>query len=300
MQLNINFISNIRDLYGASGELWLKNLPDLIKGICRKRNLRFLSPMPDLTYHFVALVEVVSTQNPAILKMAPISKNIEAESQWFQCFSKGVPNVYWFDEEYSAFLMERLVPGKALKTLVSTGDDDSATRIICQIIHDLQSHQTGKISSEFKHLSEHRSTLSLLKGRFDDKMLSKAESWFQELTSDRSQDVLLHGDLHHDNILSSVDSWKVIDPHGYVGDPVFEVGAMIYNPGDCFPKERSLIQTIERRLKILAEELSFDPQRIKAWAFCMTVLSIAWSFEDHAQIPEFDVQVASILDKIRI
>lgn len=73
---------------------------------------------------------------------------------------------------------------------------------------------------------------------------------------------------------------------------------MIYNPGDCFPHDQSIPQVVERRLHILAEELSFDPQRIQAWAFCKTALSIAWTFEDHGTIPEFEVEELSAIDRV--
>jgi streptomycin 6-kinase len=232
MHLNPTFISNIRDLYGETGEAWLNDLPSLLTQLGSKWNLRFLNVMPDLTYNFVGLVEVIPTGETATLKIGPTSKNIETEVQWLRCFNQGVPKIYWHDEDYYAFLMERLEPGQSLKALVKAGDDDTATRIICQTIRELQSHQQQQ--AEFTHLSELAESLSVLKNRLDNRTVSKAESLFRELTTERTQDVVLHGDLHHDNILSSGSTWKVIDPHGYVGDPVFEVGSMIYNPGDCF------------------------------------------------------------------
>ena len=65
--------------------------------------------------------------------MAPTNQNVATEAKWLQCFNKGVSKVYWFDEEQHAFLMERLAPGKPLKSIVNS-DDDGATRIICQTI----------------------------------------------------------------------------------------------------------------------------------------------------------------------
>lgn len=298
MHLNSIFISNIRNLYGEVGEAWLNNLPSLLTQLSEKWNLRFLNMMPDLTYNFVCLVEMLSTGEPATLKMGPKRQNIETEVRWLGCFNEAVPKIYWHDEAHDAFLMERFAPGQSLKTLVKAGDDDAATRIICQTIRDLQSHQQKQ--AEFTHLSELAGSLSVLKNHLDNRIVSKAKFLFHELTSDRTHDVILHGDLHHDNILSSGSTWKVIDPHGYVGDPVFEVGAMIYNFWDCFPHDRSVSQVVERRLYILTEELPFDPQRIKAWAFCKTALSIAWTVEDHGTIPEFEVEVLSAIDGVKI
>jgi len=296
--LNSTFVSNLLDLYGEEGEAWIRDLPSQLTQLSAKWNLRFLNVMPDLTYNFVGLVEMIPTGERAIIKMGLRAKNIATEVQWLQCFNQGVPKIYWHDDEHHAFLMERLEPGDSLKALVKTGDDDAATRILCQRIRELQSHQQEK--SRFPHISELRENLSLLKHHLEDRLLSKAESWFQELTTDRMEDVLLHGDLHHDNILSSGATWKAIDPHGYIGDPAFEAGAMIYNPCDCFPKDQSISQIVERRLKILAEELPYDAKRIKAWAYCRTILSIAWTFEDHKTLPAFDIEIASAIDKVKI
>lgn len=298
MHLNPTFIANIQDLYGETGEAWLKDLPSLLTQLGSKWNFRFIDVMPNLTYNFVGLVEMISTGENAILKMGPTAKNIETEVRWLGCFDAGVPQIYWHDENHDAFLMERLEPGQSLKALVKTGDDDTATRIICHTIRDLQSHQQKQ--AEFAHLSELAGSLSVLKNHLDEMTLSKAESLFHDLTTDRTQDVILHGDLHHDNILSCGSTWKVIDPHGYVGDPVFEVGAMIYNFWDYFPHDRSIAQVVERRLHILTEELVFDPQRIKAWAFCKAALSIAWTVEDHGTLPELEVEVLSAIDQAKI
>lgn len=285
-------MANVQDVYGEAGTAWLKKLPTLLNQLGEKRQFRFLQVMPELTYHFASLVEIMATQEIAVLKMAPTHQNIAAEAKWYSCFEQGIPKIYWFDEEYYALLMEQLVPGKSLKTMVSV-DDDEATRIICRTLRDLQSHQIKQVP--FKHLSELSQSFSVLKGRLDNKMLTKAIFWFNELTSDRTQDVLLHGDLHHDNILSSGVTWKAIDPHGYLGDPAFEVGPMIYNPKDCFPHHRTISQIIDRRFNILTEELSFDPKRMKAWAFCMTVLSMAWTVEDHGYVSDFELAIAGVI-----
>lgn len=298
MQLNGTFISNIRDLYGEDGKFWLNDLPAHITQLAEKWGFRFLEVMPDLTYNFVGLMEVIATGEAAILKIAPVNKNIATEVKWLKCFNEGVPKIFWYDAAHNAFLMERLEPGQSLKELVKGGDDESATRILCQTIRGLQSHQQEQ--TEFKHISELAGSLSVLKNHLDNRIVSKTESLFRELTADHTQDVVLHGDLHHDNVLSSGSTWKVIDPHGYIGDPVFEVGSMIYNPCDCFPHDQTIAQIVERRLHILAEELPFDPQRIKAWVFCKTALSIAWTIEDHATLPEFGVNILSAIDQVQI
>ncbi len=296
MQFNPTLISNVKAIYGEVGSVWLKNVPEIIQKLASKHAFRFKHVMPNLTYNFVGLVEDLNSGENAILKMAPTNQMLETEAKWLQSFDKDVPNIYWVDDAQPAFLMEYLLPGQPLKSLVKENDDE-ATRIIAGIINDLQAHQQKDLP--VMHLSEHVITLAILENRVDNQILSKAQSLFKDLSKPSEHDVLLHGDLHHDNILSCGSGWKVIDPHGYIGDPAFEIGPMIYNPGGVFfPQKYTLAQTLDRRLSILAQALPFDAARIKAWAFCMTMLSMAWTVEGHGEVPAFELSVATLLDKM--
>lgn len=298
MELSSTFINNIYAVYGEAGKIWLAQLPNQIELLATKWNFRFIQKVPDLSYSFVAIVELNTQGKSAVLKITPDHKRTLSELHCLQCFTKGVPQIYAFDEENNMLLLEHIKPGRSLKTLVQAGQDETATRVICQAILTLQSEQ--KIIFTFQHLSELIKDLTDLKGHMDEYLLSKAISLFHDLTSDRSQDVLLHGDLHHDNLIKHSDSWKVIDPHGYLGDRVAEVGAMIRNPFDCFPKEHPPAVIVEKRLKILVEELPFDKQRIKAWAFCMTILSAAWNMQDFGHLAQTEIELATLIDKIAI
>lgn len=300
MQLNQFFIANIQGIYGNDGVQWLQELPNTIKQLALEWHFDLINPLSNLSYNFLGIVKLQQTGMTAILKMAPAKGSLANEVRWLKCVAEGVPTVYDFHESFNAILLEYLQPGMSLKNLVKIGKDEEATRILCSTIRHLQSRQHKALN--FKHLSELAKSLSILRGRYDKKLLSQAESLFRDLTADTSNDVVLHGDLHHDNILSCGHDWKAIDPHGYVGDPAAEVGAMMRNPFDCFPTDKPLAKVIEQRLKILTEELSFDAQKIKAWIFCMTVLSDAWTAEDQPDNPEskFDIAVVSAINNVKI
>ena len=297
MQLNKAFISNIHDIYGEAGALWLQHLPLRLEHLSSLWNFHLLRPMSSLTYNFVALVKMNSTNKTAVIKMAPDGANILNEINWLNCMQNASPKIHAFDEERNAFLMENLEPGYSLKNYLRQGDDDSATKIVCQMIRDLQSQKHSGL--KFRHLSELSGAFSVLKGHFNFKLLSKSEGLFKDLTSDRSQDVILHGDLHHDNILLSEHGWKVIDPHGYVGDPAAEIGPMVRNFIECLPQKQPLPEVVAHRMHTIADELPFDPQKIKAWALCVTTLCAAWTFEQHCKVNEFDIEVASAIDQTK-
>jgi streptomycin 6-kinase len=132
-------------------------------------------------------------------------------------------------------------------------------------------------------------------GPFPEDMVHRAETIFSELNSSMAKPVLLHGDLHHWNILSSDrGSWVVIDPKGVVGEPAYEAGALLRNPFPSLLKMPGLNQITSRRVDQLSQGLGFDRQRIIGWAFSQAVLSGWWSYEDNSQDWQEQLEIAEL------
>jgi streptomycin 6-kinase len=104
-----------------------------------------------------------------------------------------------------------------------------------------------------------------------------AERLFAELLASQAEPVLLHGDLHHFNILAAErQPWLALDPKGVVGEPAYEVGALLRNPS---PDQPAHVQA--RRVAQLAEALALDRERLLGWGVAQAVLSGWWMYEDH-------------------
>jgi len=117
--------------------------------------------------------------------------------------------------------------------------------------------------------------------------VEEGEALFAELLASSAPPILLHGDLHHDNILSAHVSsagrqpWLAIDPKGVVGEPAYEVGALLRNLWPDRHTHSNPGRLLERRLHRLAEELALDPARVRGWAVAQAVLSAVWGIEDN-------------------
>ena len=93
--------------------------------------------------------------------------------------------------------------------------------------------------------------------------------------------MLLHGDLHHWNILRATrELWLAIDPKGVVGEPAYEVGALMRNRLGGVLQGGDPVAVVRRRLDILAEALTIDRDRIQGWALAQAILSAWWDIED--------------------
>ena len=85
---------------------------------------------------------------------------------------------------------------------------------------------------------------------------------------------LLHGDLHHLNILRHGDVWISIDPEGMMGDPAYEPAAFLRNPIPEIGDEPNLPELLRQRILRFSQRLGDPPERIWAWARLRTVLCI--------------------------
>jgi streptomycin 6-kinase len=112
-------------------------------------------------------------------------------------------------------------------------------------------------------------------------VIDRAEKIFEELLLSSDPTILLHGDLHHWNILSAGDNrWLAIDPKGVLGDQAYETGAWLRNPYPLVMDATDVKGLIKRRLDQFVDELGLDRDRILNWAFAQAVLAAWWSYED--------------------
>lgn len=98
-----------------------------------------------------------------------------------------------------------------------------------------------------------------------------------------SAEIPLHGDLHHDNIISSDRGWLAIDPKGLLGDPAYEVAALFINPTGS-DKVAADPRRITARLDILTQRLGYNRKRVLGWAAAHAALSACWDLEDEKSI----------------
>ena len=181
-----------------------------------------------------------------------------------------------------AMLLERAWPGTPLSSLVTGGRDEEATAIVAEVIERLH---CGPAPAGFRTVEDlglgfDRVRNQALAAGAAAALLDRAQRLYDELCASQGQRVLLHGDLHHDNILEDDQrGWLAIDPKGVVGEGAYETGAMLRNPGP----DAALYadpRIIRRRCDQLAERLGYDPQRIIGWCFAQSVLSALWRVED--------------------
>ena len=192
---------------------------------------------------------------------------------------RGVVQVY--EHMPGAALYERLEPGEPLASLTLAGRDDEATDILAMLLGRMAPgdpppgtatvEQWGEGFARYAARGDERIPLALLE---------PARRIYADLSATQREPALLHGDLHHYNVLSDrARGWCAIDPKGVVGELEFELGAALRNPLDR-PDLFASIDIAERRLDHFGLALGIDTSRARGWCFAQAVLSAIWSIED--------------------
>ena len=286
MDIPPRFAGRVRDSLGEAGDTWLRDLPALVGELSDRWQVAVGEPFA-LSYNFVARARR-RDGGEAVFKAAPPWGDGEAEREIHALRhygGNGACRLLASDLAQRAMLLERLRPGEMLTT-VAAEDDDAATRIGADVMRRLWRPAADLPDPGcFKPLAQwflrafplHRAAYGG-PGPFPAAVLGYAEALLPDLLASSPGDVLLHGDFHHDNVLSSERGWLAIDPKGMLGDPGYEVGPFLLNPEIATTvKCRALL---DRRLDLFAAELSYDRRRLRDWAIAHAVLSACWSAED--------------------
>jgi streptomycin 6-kinase len=126
-------------------------------------------------------------------------------------------------------------------------------------------------------------------------LVEHARGVARELLADAPQARLLHGDLHHDNVLrASREPFLAIDPHGVVGDPAYDTGAWLYNPAPDI-RDDALVALVPARVEQLADGLALPVDRVLAWGFVQAVLSASWTCDTREAPDDRALDVAALL-----
>ncbi|TMD92573.1 MAG: hypothetical protein E6I73_02045 [Chloroflexi bacterium] len=163
-----------------------------------------------------------------------------------------------------ALLEERAVPGDDLSVL----PEDEATAIAV----DLALRLWRRVGSPFRPVAPEVHRWLDNAEREGSELVPLARELFADLNP--GVEWLVHGDLHHHNILRRGNRFVAIDPKPYLADREYDVPSFLWNPRSNRMENRR--QTERRIAAFVAAGL--DDFRIRAW----TVIRGAYLRPDHA------------------
>ncbi len=192
----------------------------------------------------------------AVLKVTPPGDDESDEEADALAFwdGHGAVRLLRYDRERRAMLLERARPG----TDISSLPEDEATAVAVEVGQRLW----RPAGEPFRWIGDHVPAWLDERERSGDRgseLVPLARELYDSLDIGRT--VLVHGDLHHHNILRAGDRYVAIDAKAMLGEPEFDVAPFLWNP---IPLgiERDVA---ERRLSAFAAA-GLNEDRMRCWA----------------------------------
>ncbi|CAN5536969.1 N/A [soil metagenome] len=276
------FVKNTISLCGALGKKWLDKLPATIAALEKAWSITAGNHFRNLSYNYVAGA-TLEDGKIAVLKIGLPLTDVEiyGEAAYLRAIDgEGAAKLYQFDRELQAVLLERVVPGSNLRS-VCKKDHDQAVMIAIRVLKRIL-RPVPESTADFIRLDDWFDGLKRAAGTtFPADYAEKALSFYAEMSIDTAKSFLLHGDLHHDNILSSTrEPFLVIDPKGMVGHVGYDIGVFLNNHHDFLDWDTRLEGKLDGAVAEFAAAFDLEEIVVRKWAYCQMVLSWWWMFDE--------------------
>jgi streptomycin 6-kinase len=268
---------------GPEAQEWLEQLPNVLDAYAARWALTLGNPFTTLSFNYVTHATRADGV-PAVLKIGVREdKEFWTEAEALRLYDgHGMVRLLDADLNDAVMLLESIEPGVPLAVIE---DDEQAIAAAVRVMRQFwrpiaEPHVFPTVARWALGLERHRKRYGG-SGLIPPRLFEQAEALYRDLGASMAGPALLHGDLHHDNILSATrEPWLGIDPKGLVGEPAYETGALLRNPHEqllALPDVRPLLA---RRIAQLSDELGIARARIHGWGIAQAVLSACWALED--------------------
>ena len=262
---------------GLTHAAWLETVPRLVAECAAEWELTIGEPYTAGAAGYAVRADCADG-TPAVLKVIYPHREAEHEAAALDVWNgEGAVRLLAHDDERWAMLIERCEPG----TLLAQIDGDAALDVLIGLLPRLWK----RVSEPFRPLADEAAWwVDYLPdeweraGRpFEQRQLDEAIDLLETLAPSQGEPVLLHQDLHTDNVLAAErEPWLVIDPKPLVGEREFAVAPIVR---DWFLGHSR--REVQQRLDRLTSELGLDRERARGWAIGQT---IAWAV-DSTRLP---------------
>jgi len=258
--------------------VWLERVPDLVSECVEEWGLTLGEPYVAGAAGYTVRADL-RDGTPAVLKVIYPHREAEHEAEALRVWDgDGAVRVLGYDEERWAMLLERCEPG----TLLARQEPEQALNVFVALLPRLW----RKVGAPFRPLADEASWwIDYLPGEweragkpFERRLLDETIGRLRELIGTQGEQVLLHQDLHGDNVLAAErEPWLVIDPKPLLGEREFAVAPIVRDP-ELGHSRKDVLSRFDR----LTSELGLDRGRARDWTVGQT---IAWSL-DTSYLPQ--------------
>lgn len=248
---------------GLTLAAWLPRVPELVTQCCKEWGLQLGEPYPQGAAGYAVRAELPDG-TPAVLKLSNPHRESAQEADALERWNgDGAVRLLARDDERQALLLERCEPG----TFLSERPAGEALEVLIGLLPRLSKGGDG-----FRTLAGEAELWvgEIEREARDERLKDVALGYLRELVPTQGELVLVHQDLHGENVLAAQrEPWLVIDPKPLAAEREL-AAAPIVRSFELGHTRRDVLHRLDR----LSSELGLDRERVRGWTVAQTV---AWS-----------------------
>jgi streptomycin 6-kinase len=252
---------------------WREALPDLVASCCKEWGLRVGEQYAPGAAGYAVPAELHDGTR-AVLKIGVPHREAEQEADALERWDgDGAVRLLARDDERWALLLERAEPG----TFLSESPD--ALDVLIGLLPRLWKSGEGfhTLEDETGHWVD-----EIERDVKDRRLREAALHYIGELAPTQGEQVLVHQDLHGENVLAAQrEPWLAIDPKPLSAEREYQA-ASIVRSNELGHSKRDVLYRLDR----LTSELGLDRERARGWTIAQTV---AWSGGSDYVSPHIEV-----------
>lgn len=274
LELPKKFEINILNRYPEKGKKWLENIDTIVEKYAQKFALSDITLIENLSINLVLFAK--SKQfGDVVLKIGAPTPSFLTEINVMKLYSSEyVPKCYFSSVEDRVMILEKLSPGYSLTKLNGL---EERIKVFSKIsnhllipMNNIESFPTleAKFHKNMEFAYQNKSTFINIS-----EMIDFANEIYAKIKTKNLPKYILHDDLHHKNILKTQNGWKAIDPHGIIGERVFETCQFIRTEleNEIFTETK-----LQKIINLLSQHFEEDEQLILESLYINIVLKIIW------------------------
>lgn len=185
---------------------------------------------------------------------------------------RGCCRALLFDEGFGALITERVLPGTPLR---SERDVSERVRRFLEVFSEIHIGAQEGFPTYLDWLTDARNFAARAGGALEARM-ARALDIGRALFAGYPDRALLHGDLHHDNmLLNALGGYTAIDPKGVIGPSIFDLPRFVLNEVSGADEAH-----IRRVCALLSDATGFSERDIHSLFYMEAALAAAWDAED--------------------
>ncbi len=301
LELPEKFRKNIINRYNEKGIEWLSNLDNVVNKYINKFELKDVELIKDLSMNLVIFANS-KKYGDVVLKICAPRKTADTEINVMKQFNiSNMVKCFYYNLKDRVLILERIVPGYSLDNVKKQND---RIKIFCEVlknysIPDNNKNEFPTYEKKLKNTLKYFYSNKIEFSEYNDiiYLVEEMKNLYNEVQKIKLNKYILHNDLHHKNILKAENDWKVIDPHGVIGEKPIDTIQFIRNEIEI---TKSDINEINNIVSLISEELEEDKNIILKFLYIIIVQKIIWytKTKHSKEVITYNIDVASKVLKL--